>query len=77
MCAHCADMTLLSPHGIARVGDMASFKDIYQTSRLDLWEAGDFELFDLNLRNVVLSWRLLTKIIAFQFSAPPAAAATA
>ena len=52
-------------------------KDIYQTSCLDLWEAGDFELFDLNLRNVVLSLRLMTKIIAFQFSAPSAAAATA
>ena len=68
-------MTLLSPHGIASVGER--WRVLNDTSPLDLWEAGDFELFDLNLRNVVLSLRLMTKIIAFQFSAPPAAAATA
>ena len=38
------------------------------------WEAADFRIFSKKLTNVVLH-RLTTKIIAFQFSAPPAAAA--
>ena len=43
---------------------------------LNPWEAADFAIFSKKLTNVVLH-RLTTKIIAFQFSAPPAAAAAA
>ena len=53
-----------------------TFSSLLAPLSLNPWEAADFRIFSKKLTNVVLH-RLTTKIIAFQFSAPPTAAAAA